>query len=133
MKTICVATAVCLLTLGLAGVLAKEVDPSKLPPASNQQGLTFDKDIKSLFEKSCVKCHGAEKAKGRLRLDSREAILKGSEHGQVVIAGNSAKSTLVHAIARLNEDEAMPPKGKAPELTKEQVGLVRAWIDQGAK
>lgn len=112
---------------------AAEVDTSKLPPPSTKTGLTFAKDIKPIFEKSCFKCHGAEKQKGKLRLDSLEAALKGGENGPNIIAKNSAKSTLVHSVARLNEDEAMPPEGKGDPLSKEQVGLIRAWIDQGAK
>lgn len=119
-------------TCSLAAVAA-EVDITKLPPASTKQGVTYAKDIKPIFEKSCFKCHGAEKQKGKLRVDSLEAALKGGEDGKVVEPGNSAKSPLVHAVARLNEDDAMPPADKGNPLTKDQVALIRAWIDQGAK
>jgi mono/diheme cytochrome c family protein len=129
--TITLVCAVCLALVNRAS--AADIDVTKLPPASDKKGVTYAKDIKPLFEKSCVKCHGPEKAKGKLRFDSLEAALKGSEHGKVINAGNSTKSGLVAAIARLDEDEAMPPAGKGTPLTKEQVGLVRAWIDQGAK
>jgi len=112
---------------------AADVDVSKLPPAATKTGLTFDKDIKPIFEKSCVKCHGAEKQKGKLRLDTLEASLKGGESGESIVKGNSAKSPLVHTIARLDPDSAMPPDGKGDPLTKEQIGVIRAWIDQGAK
>jgi mono/diheme cytochrome c family protein len=113
------------------------VDTSKLPPASDQKGVTYAKDVKPIFDKSCVKCHGAEKPKAKLRLDSLEGTLKGGEDGKVVEPGNSAGSVLVHNIAHIgNEDDYMPPpdnKAKIPPLTKEQIGLIRAWIDQGAK
>ncbi len=113
------------------------MDPGKLPPASTRQGLTFETDIKPIFENSCVKCHGAEKPKAKLRLDSREAIIKGSENGKVIEPGNSGKGVLVYAVSHLlKEDEWMPPpanKLKIKPLTKEQIGLIRAWIDQGAK
>jgi len=113
------------------------VDVSKIPPASDKTGLTYAADIKPIFEKSCTKCHGAEKQKGKLRLDSLEAVLKGSEDGKVVVAGKSAESVLIHNVAHVgDEDMFMPPpdnKDKIPPLTKEQIGLVRAWIDQGAK
>ena len=115
------------------GISAADVDISKLPPAAKKTGVTYDKDIKAIFEKSCFKCHGTEKQKGKLRLDSLAAALKGGEDGKVIEPGNSAKSTLVHAIGRLVEDDAMPPADKGEPLTKDQVGLVRAWIDQGAK
>jgi hypothetical protein len=124
------------LTLSLAcpiAISAAEADVLKLPPPLNKKDVTYAKDVKTLFEKACFKCHGPEKQKGKLRLDSLEAARKGSENGKVVVPGDSAKSPLVIAVARLKEDEAMPPKDKAPPLTKEQVGLIRAWIDQGAK
>jgi mono/diheme cytochrome c family protein len=111
----------------------KKVDVSKLPPPADKKGVTFAKDIKPLFEKSCFKCHGPEKAKGDLRVDTLEATLKGSEHGKIVETGKSEKSRLVHSVARLDPDEAMPPEGKGDPWTKEQVALLRAWIDQGAK
>ena len=49
------------------------------------------------------------------------------------VAGKSADSALVKSVARLVEDDAMPPEGKGKPLTAEQIGLIRAWIDQGAK
>ncbi len=115
----------------LAAVAAPDL--SKLPPASTKTGLTFAKDIKPLFEKSCFKCHGAEKQKGKLRVDSLEATLKGSENGEILTKGDGKKGSLIVSLARLEEDSAMPPDGKGTPLTPEEVGLVRAWIDQGAK
>src|SRR2546421_3432722 len=120
--------------LGAAAADKKEVDASKLPPVSDAKGVTYAKDIKPIFEKSCFKCHGAEKQKGKLRVDSREAALKGGQDGKVVEPGNSAKSVLVHNVSRIgDEDDWMPPTDKGDPLTKDQVGLIRAWIDQGAK
>lgn len=123
------------LALALATVAASaaEIDASKLPPASTQTGVTYEKDIRPIFEKSCFKCHGPEKQKGKLRVDSLEATLKGGENGKMLEPGKSAKSPVVASISRLVEDEAMPPEGKGDPLTKAQVGLIRAWIDQGAK
>ncbi|HXS68872.1 MAG TPA: c-type cytochrome domain-containing protein [Candidatus Polarisedimenticolia bacterium] len=116
---------------------ATDIDTSKLPPPSDKQGLTFDKDVKPLFEKSCVECHGEVKPKGKLRLDTLAGTIKGGIDGKVLEAGKSADSFLVANIAYLgNEDDFMPPPKdvkKYPKLTAEQVGLIRAWIDQGAK
>ena len=96
--------------------------------------MTYDKDIKPIFQKSCFKCHGPEKQKAKMRLDSLAAALKGSENGKVIEVGDSAKSILVHNVAHIGEeDDWMPPPEKGDPLTKEQIGLIRAWIDQGAK
>jgi hypothetical protein len=112
-------------------------DESKLPPASTKANITFATDIKPIFDTSCVKCHGNEKPKAGLKLTSLEATLKGTKDGKVVEPGNSAKSSLVLSVAQIGEeDHWMPPKNnkaKIAPLTKEQVGLVRAWVDQGAK
>lgn len=120
-------------TVAVASFAADKVDPAKLPPAAKTAGVTFAKDIKPIFDKSCIKCHGEEKQKGKLRLDTLEWTLKGADGEDIVNKGKSAESELVHSVARVNEDEAMPPEGKGDPLTKEQVGLIRAWIDQGAK
>ena len=66
-------------------------------------------------------------------MDSLEALLKGGENGPIVTKGKGAESPMVQAVARLVEDDAMPPEGKGDPLSKEQIGLIRAWIDQGAK
>jgi hypothetical protein len=125
-----------LLSVVLSGVVstfAADVDITKLPPVAAKKDVTYAKDIKPLFEKSCFKCHGEEKQKAKLRLDSLEAVKKGSENGEVIVLGKSEKSSLVHSVSGLIEDMMMPPEGKGDPLTKEQIGLVRAWIDQGAK
>ena len=115
------------------------VDPSLLPPASTRQGVTYAADIQPIFAKSCYPCHGPKtpKPKGKLRLDTSELALKGGEDGPVLVAGNSAKSVMVAQVAQVGDpDDYMPPpknKANAGPLTKEQIGLIRAWIDQGAK
>ena len=135
--TVCVSVSFALGLVSAQAADKKVVDLSKFPPASDKTGVTYATDIKPILEKSCTTCHGAEKHKGRLRLDGLEAVLKGGEDGKVVVPGNSAESMLVHNIAHAGDPEAYmpPPKNKANilPLTKEQIGLIRAWIDQGAK
>lgn len=135
-----------------------KIDTSKLPPASTRADVTFDKDIQPLLKASCVRCHGPGRPRGGLRLDSAAGILKGGHDGKMVVPGDSKNSLMVAAAARINDSIAMPPKhrprpggpppgagtnapaggpnrgGPPPKpLTAEQVGLLRAWIDQGAK
>jgi len=121
------------LVLTLIGVrlAAADVDINKLPPAA--AAYDFVKDIQPLLETACVKCHGAEKKKGAFRIDTREELLKGGEEGKAIVEGDSAKSPLIHYVARLVADLEMPPKGKGDVLTPAQIGALRAWIDKGAK
>src|SRR5215470_1490357 len=95
------ALALPMLALTLAGrVMAADVDISKLPPAATAP-VDFARDIKPLFESSCLKCHGAERPKGGFRLDTREHALKGGEDGVTIVPGDSLKSPLIHFVARL--------------------------------
>jgi hypothetical protein len=101
-----------------------------LPPAASQQ-IDFAKDIKPLFESSCIQCHAKGKTKGGLSLETRESFLRGGDDGPAAILGKSAESNIVKLVAGVDPDEQMPKKGK--KWTPDQVGLLRAWIDQGAK
>src|ERR1700761_1387125 len=124
---------------GMALLADDKIDVSKLPPPSTKTGVTYAADIKPIFEPACFGCHGAKtpKPKGGLRLDTLELTLKGGEDGPAVVPGDSAKSPLVANVAHLGDpDDFMPPpknRGNIPPLTPAQIGLVRAWIDQGAK
>lgn len=166
-----------------------KLDLSKLPPAAKASGLTYAKDIQPMLEKSCFRCHGQERPKANLRLDSLDAVRKGGKDGKVIEPGSGQKSWLVIAASQIDEESAMPPKHRPgrfggpggprgpggpppggpggqggpggpgggpggpgggpggpggpggrggfgpppPPLTAEQVGTLRAWIDQGAK
>mgnify|MGYP002526063252 FL=1 len=108
---------------------------AKLPPAAKKT-VSYSKDIEPLFEKTCLNCHGPKKRpKGKFRIDTRELALKGGSEGVAIIPGKSDRSPLTYYIAYQVVDYEMPPEGKKdyPKLTKEEVGLVRAWIDQGVK
>jgi mono/diheme cytochrome c family protein/cytochrome c553 len=117
-------------SMGAAAIVAFAVDVSKLPPAAARP-VDFTTDIRPIFEKSCQSCHGVEKQKGDFRLDSKTAALKGGEnYSPAIKPGDSAASPLIHLVAGLVPDSKMPTKGDP--LTTEQIGLLRAWIDQGA-
>jgi mono/diheme cytochrome c family protein len=120
----------------LAFVLAAPLVPSdepqtkpSLPPAT-KRAIDFDKDIKPILAAACVSCHGPASQRGGLRLDSRDEVLKGGNHGAVIKAGD-LESRLLILVAGLDGEKRMPPKSKEP-LTQEQVGHLRAWIEQGA-
>ncbi|MBL9169730.1 MAG: PSD1 domain-containing protein [Verrucomicrobiales bacterium] len=111
-------------------VSAVPVDVSKLPSAATRK-VDFATDIEPIFKSSCVSCHGAEKQKGGYRLDSKAAAFRGGEtYTAPILAGDSSASPLVHLVAGLVADSKMPAKGDP--LSAEQIGLIRAWIDQGA-
>jgi mono/diheme cytochrome c family protein len=135
-----ISTRVALAALALAaGLSLKAVaEDAKLPPASTKTGVTYDSDLKAIFDVSCVKCHSGDRPKARLHMDTLAGVLKGTKEGPIVKAGDSANSLIVKAIAHTtaDHDSWMPPldnRAGIKPLTVEQIGLVRAWIDQGAK
>jgi mono/diheme cytochrome c family protein len=116
----------------LAASAATAVDPSQLP-APVTRPVSFAADVQPILDKACLRCHGAQKPKGGYRLDQREDALQGGESGTAIFPGDSAKSPLIHFVARLVEDMEMPPAGKGDPLTPDEIGILRAWVDQGAE
>ena len=112
------------LCLPLAAVAA-----AQLPPPAPRV-VDFTKDIKPMFEAACVKCHAKGKDKGGFSLETRDSFLKGGETEPGAVVGKSGESYVVELVAGLEPDSIMPKKGT--RWTPEQVGLLRAWIDQGA-
>jgi len=104
---------------------------AELPPAATRP-VDFAREVQPLFARHCYSCHGPEKQKGQLRLDRKADALKGGDsHAPDILPGKSAESPLIRFVAGLDKDLLMPPKGE--RLSAEQISLLRAWIDQGAK
>src|SRR5256885_8912537 len=121
------------LTTPARHLVAADTDLSKLPPPATRP-VDYERDIKPIFEATCFRCHGPEKPKSKFRLDNRASALKGGEiNTNNIVEGSSAESLLIYYVAGLVEEMEMPPLGKGDRLTSEQIGLLRAWIDQGAK
>ncbi len=89
----------------------------------------FETRVRPVIFDRCLDCHGREKSKGGLRLDSREAMLKGGESGPVVLPGKPDSSRLIAAI-RYDGDVQMPPKGK---LKEEEIAALSEWVKRGAQ
>lgn len=98
------------------------------PPAATT--VDFVRDIQPIFQRACLRCHGEETQKSEYRLDVREiALTKGESYAPNIVSGQSAESPLIRFVAGLG-DLVMPPEGD--RLTPAEIGLLRAWIDQGA-
>jgi mono/diheme cytochrome c family protein len=122
MGLLCVAPA-CLVA---AAWLPAADDPVLPPPAKSK--VEFARDIEPLFARRCLVCHGPQQQMSGLRLDQKDAALKGGASGVDIRSGHSADSRLIRLVAGV-EKKVMPPMGA--RLTAEEVGLLRAWIDQG--
>src|SRR5262249_16945377 len=96
------------------------------PPTAEQIHF-FETSIRPLFVKHCFKCHGPDKQKANLRLDSRETLLKGGRSGAAAIPGRPDGSLLLKAVG-YREELKMPPQGK---LSDRQIADLTRWIQMG--
>jgi hypothetical protein len=106
-------------------------------PAANPQAIEFfEKNVRPVLAAKCQSCHGPKRQQGGLRLDSRAALLKGSDNGAVLVPGEANKSALIRVI-RYDGEVQMPPKGKLPDKViadlTEWVKLGAPWPDEVAK
>jgi mono/diheme cytochrome c family protein len=104
-------------------LFAQDAAPAPATPAF------YDAKIKPVLTANCYKCH-TEKMAGGLRLDSREAILKGGDSGPAIVVGDPAKSLLVTAIHQTDPDLKMPPRGA--KLSDPEIADIESWIKAGA-
>jgi hypothetical protein len=98
--------------------------------ASEAPKVDFHRDIEPIFRATCYTCHGLDKQEGKLRMDSREALLKGGEDGAGMVPGDGAKSAIVLRSQGAGDGARMPKK-KAP-LARDEIALISRWIDEGA-
>lgn len=91
----------------------------------------FASQIKPILVKNCISCHGVEKQKGGLRLDSGASIIRGGNSGPVLIPGKSNESKIIHAVRGKDPETRMPPEPKVL-ISNDQSALIATWIDQGA-
>ena len=93
--------------------------------------------VDALFQKHCLDCHNAKDAEGQLILGSYDLLMKGGEDGTVVVPGKSAESILVKSVEgsfeKNGKRKIMPPGAKRKKLDSDEIALLKAWIDAGAK
>jgi mono/diheme cytochrome c family protein len=99
--------------------------------AAVAEPLDYLGDIKPILAKNCYACHGADKQRSGLRLDTAAALLRGGNSGPAIVPGKSAQSLLIKAVTGADDVKAMPPRGD--RLSPAQVTRLRAWIDAGAR
>src|SRR5262245_63169880 len=88
----------------------------------------FEKNVRPILAEKCVGCHGPEKAKNGLRLDTREGLLKGGDHGDAVVPGKPKESRLIGAVRYADPNLTMPPKGK---LSDREIAALEKWVELG--
>ncbi len=118
----------CISLLATAPGLALEGD--KALPAAAQRKVGYETDVLPILERSCYSCHQGVKHKGDFRLDRKSSALRGGESGKALVPGKSAESLLIHLVAGTDPEKTMPP-GSKKKLSAAEIGILRAWVDQG--
>jgi WD40 repeat protein len=134
----------CLLLLGSSGPAYAEEAETKanetslgIPIAQQKRvsAVDFEKEVLPILKQNCLACHNRTKAKGELTLETPADILKGGDSGPAVVPGRSEESLLLRLAAHQAKPR-MPPRDNkvaASDLTPDELGLLKLWIDQGAK
>ena len=112
----------------LSLVLAAE-EPATIQAPTAEQLQFFEADVRPVLVEHCHKCHGPTKEWAGLRLDSREAMLRGGDSGPAIIPGEPNKSLLIRAIRHEDPNLKMPEEGK---LTDRQIIDLVRWVELGA-
>jgi ankyrin repeat protein len=115
------------LQLGLLSGLQAQ-STTKLPPVAKLK-IDYNQHIKPILAANCFGCHGQAQQQSGLRLDLRQNALRGGDYGSVIVPGNSAESKMILRLTGSDAGLQMPPTGA---LDPELIGVLRAWIDQGA-
>jgi hypothetical protein len=89
----------------------------------------FELKIRPALATTCLPCHGGKKTESGLKVDSRDALVKGGDRGPAIVVGDSERSLLIQAIRRTHDDLKMPPKGRLPD---EVVADFARWVAAGA-
>jgi mono/diheme cytochrome c family protein len=117
-----IASLLCMSSMLAQAAITPE--QAKTLPAPAAHPINFSKEIKPIFEASCIKCHGRGRDKGDFQIDSRDTLLKGGGSGPAIVVGKSGESYLIKLVISFDPDNVMPKK--STKLTHEQIKLLRA-------
>ena len=115
---------------------AKGPKPQPIPIATikRDKPVSFFEEVLPILEEKCLACHSLSLAESKLNLEEVSTMLKGGKRGPAIVPGRGAESLLIKTASRQLEPYMPPPEKKDYEpLTPEELGLIKLWIDQGAK
>ena len=110
-------------------------DPIQIQEPQRKEPVSFEDEILPILRENCLACHSSSEKQGNLVLESPQGLLKGGDTGAGAVPGQGAES-LVLRLTSHQDDPVMPPEGNdvaANNLTPAELGLLKLWIDQGAK
>lgn len=104
--------------------------------ANDGAEVSYSKDVRPIFEKSCLECHkagGTGEQKSGLNMESYESLMKGTKFGPIIEPGSGASSTLIRLISGHADPSLKMPHGDRQPIPDGDVETIKRWVDQGAK
>lgn len=107
------------------------LDPIVAPPS--EVGMSFTRDVAPIFDRVCVSCHGPDKQKGGLTMDTPEGLLLGGDTGDAFVPGDADASEIAFRMRLpIDDEDHMPPEEK-PQPTEAEIDAIVRWIEDGAR
>jgi len=109
--------------------------PIAIAKINRKTPVDFEKEILPILKNNCLACHNKTTTKAELNLETPQDMIKGGESGKAVVPKRSGESLLLKVAAH-QAKPTMPPKNnkvEATDLTPDELGLIKLWIDQGAQ
>lgn len=106
-----------------------------LTGTSFAEKVDFVHDVQPILEENCIRCHGEQKQKGALRLDTRKLMMEGGENDIAINLEQPEQSPLIQLVSLPHDDDdIMPPSGKkgGEPLSKAQIAILQQWVTEGA-
>jgi len=119
----------------IAMATAQDGNPIPIADLQRRDAVDFDDEVLPIFQRNCLACHNERESQGGLVLESPAGMRKGGDTGPALIPARGADSLLLQLVSH-QTDPVMPPIGNdvnAKQLTSQELGLIRLWIDQGAR
>jgi len=132
-KPVAVVAAAPVAVVAQPAAVGPAAPAAKLDLAAAGKAIVFKDVVLPILEAKCVSCHGAEKAKGKLRMHTFADAMKGGGDGPTtIVAGKPDDSLALVRIALPNDDDEHMPPSDEPQLTKAEIALLKWWIAEGA-
>ena len=98
--------------------------------AAPAKPIDFDRQVKPILQHHCSKCHAGSQSKGKLSINTREALLKGGSTDAAIVPGKAKQSLLIELVTSPDPELRMP--AESDPLSAKQIAVLKAWVDQGA-
>ncbi len=116
-----------------APAASKPAASAAIDPAAAAKAVVFKDLVQPILAEKCISCHGAEKAKGKLRMHTFALLMKGGSDGATtVVPGKPADSLMIKRVNLAKDDDDHMPPPDEKQLTKDEIAILKWWVEQGA-